>query len=75
MLARTNPDVQPKHKGLSILLVEKEPGDDFHPPQLAGSPIPTIGYKGMKSYSLQLRRLRLPAENLLGGARARASTS
>ena len=35
VLARTNPDVQPPHKGLSLLLVEKEPGDGFHPPELA----------------------------------------
>src|SRR5688572_22819915 len=47
VLARTNPEA-PKHKGLSILLVEKEPGDDFHPPKLMGGAIPTIGYKGMK---------------------------
>src|SRR5262249_45762776 len=47
VLARTNPDVQPKHRGLSILLVEKKAGDEFHPPELGGSPIPTIGYKGM----------------------------
>ena len=26
VLARTNPDVQPPHKGLSILLVEKDAG-------------------------------------------------
>ncbi len=67
VLARTNPDVKPKHKGLSILLVEKEPGDRFAPPELAGSPIPTIGYKGMRSYSLQFDGYRCPAENLLGG--------
>jgi alkylation response protein AidB-like acyl-CoA dehydrogenase len=67
VLARTNPDVKPLHKGLSILLVEKQPGDGFHPPELAGSPIPTIGYKGMKSYSLGFDGYACPAENLLGG--------
>ncbi len=67
VLARTNPEAQPKHKGLSILLVEKEPGDDFHPPQLGGSPIPTIGYKGMNSYALQFDTYEAPVENLLGG--------
>ncbi len=67
VLARTNPDVKPLHKGLSLLLVEKEPGDGFHPPQLAGSPIPTIGYKGMKSYSLGFDGLLCPEANLLGG--------
>jgi alkylation response protein AidB-like acyl-CoA dehydrogenase len=67
VLARTNPDVKPLHKGLSILLVEKQPGDDFHPPELSGGPIPTIGYKGMKSYSLGFDGFACPKENLLGG--------
>jgi (2S)-methylsuccinyl-CoA dehydrogenase len=67
VLARTDPDTSKRHKGLSMLLVEKEPGDDFHPPELDGSPIATIGYKGMKSYSLAFDGYRVPAENLLGG--------
>src|SRR5262249_61636237 len=71
VLARTNPDVQPKHKGLSILLVEKEPGDDFDPPRLMGGAIPTIGYKGMKSYSLGFDGYQCPKENLLGGVEGR----
>jgi (2S)-methylsuccinyl-CoA dehydrogenase len=71
VLARTNPEVQPPHKGLSLLLVEKEPGDDFHPPELAGGAIPTIGYKGMKSYSLGFDGFACPRENLLGGEEGR----
>jgi (2S)-methylsuccinyl-CoA dehydrogenase len=67
VLARTIPDAHPRHKGLSILLVEKEPGDGFHPPQLSGGAIPTIGYKGMKSYSLGFDGYFCPKENLLGG--------
>ena len=67
VLARTDPDTSKRHKGLSMFLVEKEPGEDFHPPQLAGSPIPTIGYKGMKSYSLGFDGYEVKAENLLGG--------
>jgi alkylation response protein AidB-like acyl-CoA dehydrogenase len=67
VLARTDPDPSKRHKGLSMLLVEKEPGDDFAPPALAGSPIPTIGYKGMKSYSLGFDGYRVPASSLLGG--------
>ncbi len=67
VLARTDPDPSKKHKGLSMFLVEKEPGDDFAPPELTGSPIPTIGYKGMKSYSLAFDGYRTPAASLLGG--------
>jgi alkylation response protein AidB-like acyl-CoA dehydrogenase len=71
VLARTDPDPARRHKGLSMLLVEKEPGDRFCPPELAGSAIPTIGYKGMKSYSLAFDGYRVPAENLLGGQEGR----
>jgi alkylation response protein AidB-like acyl-CoA dehydrogenase len=67
VLARTHADASLRHKGLSMLLVEKEPGDQFAPPELAGGPIPTIGYKGMRSYSLAFDGYRVPAENLLGG--------
>ena len=67
VLARTDPDSSRRHKGLSMFLVEKEPGDDFHPPELSGGPIPTIGYKGMKSYSLAFDGYEVPAANLLGG--------
>src|SRR5579871_5084529 len=67
VLARTDPEARPKHKGLSILLVEKNPGDGFSPPALAGSPIPTIGYKGMRSYSLQFDGYPCAVDNLLGG--------
>jgi alkylation response protein AidB-like acyl-CoA dehydrogenase len=71
VLARTNPDASLKHKGLSMLLVEKEPGDEFHPPQLSGGAIPTIGYKGMKSYSLGFDGFLCAKENLLGGVEGR----
>jgi alkylation response protein AidB-like acyl-CoA dehydrogenase len=67
VLARTHGEPSLRHKGLSILLCEKEPGDDFDPPRLGGSPIPTIGYKGMKSYSLGFDGFYCPKENLLGG--------
>jgi (2S)-methylsuccinyl-CoA dehydrogenase len=67
VLARTNPDASLRHKGLSLLLVDKEPGEDFDPPRLSGSPIPTIGYKGMKSYSLAFDDYPVPKANLLGG--------
>jgi (2S)-methylsuccinyl-CoA dehydrogenase len=63
---RTDPDA-PKHKGISILLIEKSPGDGFAPPKLSGSAIPTIGYKGMNSYSLAFDGYEVPSENLLGG--------
>jgi (2S)-methylsuccinyl-CoA dehydrogenase len=66
VLARTHPDAGMRHKGLSIFLVEKEPGNEFKPPHLFGEHIPTVGYYGMKSFSLGFEDFPVPAENLIG---------
>ncbi len=63
ILCRTDPTLE-RHQGLSILMVEKPPG--FVPPELAGEPIPTIGYKGVTSFSLSFDKLHVPAASLLG---------
>jgi len=67
VLARTDPDMSKRHKGLSMFMVEKEPGDGFMPPHLLGERIPTIGYHGMKSFSLSFNDFEVPAANLIGG--------
>ena len=67
VLARTDPDAKKRHKGLSMIVVEKEPGNEFMPPQLTGERIPTIGYHGMKSFSLSFSDFEAPVANLIGG--------
>jgi (2S)-methylsuccinyl-CoA dehydrogenase len=67
VLARTDPDMSKRHRGLSMFMVEKAPGDGFMPPHLLGERIPTIGYHGMKSFSLSFNDFEVPAENLIGG--------
>lgn len=71
VMTRTDPDTSKKHKGLSLILFEKQPGDDFMPPTLTGSPIPTIGYHGMRSYALQFDDAFAPKANLIGGVEGR----
>lgn len=71
VLARTDPDPNKRHKGLSMFVVEKQPGNDFVPPHLTGQPIPTIGYYGMKSFSLNFEDFEVPAANLIGGTEGR----
>jgi len=66
VMARTEPDPSKKHRGLSLMLLEKEPGDRFSPPALTGAPIETVGYHGMRSYALTFERAWVPAANLLG---------
>ena len=66
VLARTDSDLTKRPKGLSIFMVEKEPGEDIIHPNIKGEPIPTVGYHGMKSYNLSLEDVFVPEENLIG---------
>lgn len=61
-----------KHGGISLLVIEKTPGDGFVPPHITGKHIKTAGYHGLPSYSLYFDDLRVPAENLIGGEEGKA---
>ena len=74
VLARTNPDISLKHKGLSLFLVEKPPTNqhNFEHQQetggkISGRAIPTIGYRGMHSYEVVFDNCFVKDENLIGG--------
>ena len=73
LLARTNPDMSSRARGLSLFIVEKDafPGHAFEMTQptggvLQGDAIPTLGYRGMHSYVLNCDKYFVPAENLVG---------
>ncbi|MBA4174114.1 MAG: acyl-CoA dehydrogenase, partial [Hyphomicrobium sp.] len=69
LLIRTNPN-EPGHKGLSMLLVEKERGDDANPfptKGMTGGEIHVLGYRGMKEYDISFDDFEVPAGQLLGG--------
>jgi alkylation response protein AidB-like acyl-CoA dehydrogenase len=66
LLVKTDPDAKPAHKGMSCLLVEKQPGAAQEggltiPPQLG-----KLGYKGVETTELVFQDHRVPAANLLG---------
>ena len=74
VLARSNPDMEAAHKGLSMFLVEKPSSDghEFEVSQenggkLTGRAIATMGYRGMHSFELFFDDFFVPAENLMGG--------
>lgn len=67
VLARTDPDSAKRHRGLGLFLIEKESGDEFDPPRIAGEPIPTVGYHGMHCFTLGFQDCAVPVENLIGG--------
>jgi len=69
LLVRTNPK-EAGHRGLSMLLAEKQRGDDKHPfpaQGMSGTEIEVLGYRGMKEYEIAFDGFAVKAENLLGG--------
>jgi alkylation response protein AidB-like acyl-CoA dehydrogenase len=61
VLCKTDPDATPRHKGISILLVEHGPG------LTVSKDLPKLGYKGVESCELLFDGYRAPADALLGG--------
>lgn len=61
LLCRTDPDAQPAHKDISILLVEHGPGFEV------SRDLPKLGYKGVESCELSFSDFRTPQTSLLGG--------
>ena len=74
MLVKTDPDAQPRHKGFTCFIAEKEPGVDENTGDYAGLNVPPkikkMGYKGVESTELVFDGYRCPAENILGGEEA-----
>lgn len=73
VLARTDPDASPPHRGLSLFVVDK-PAHDGHEfvhdsplgGRLTGRAIPTIGYRGMHSFELFFDGFGVPCDALVG---------
>jgi hypothetical protein len=65
LLCKTDPAAQPRHQGISILLVEHGPG------LTVSRDLPKLGYKGVESCELAFTDFRVPAGALLGGVEGR----
>ncbi|UKY48062.1 acyl-CoA dehydrogenase family protein [Streptomyces inhibens] len=60
LLCKTDPEAEPAHKGISILLVEHGPG------LTVSRDLPKLGYKGVESCELSFDAYRAPADAVLG---------
>ena len=74
VLVKTDPEADPRHKGLTCFIAEKEPGARENTGDYAGLNVPPkikkMGYKGVESTELVFDGYRCPAENILGGEEA-----
>ncbi len=62
LLARTDPDAETKHKGISCFIVEK--GD---PGFRVGRDLDKMGYRGLDTCELFFEDFHIPEDNLIGG--------
>jgi alkylation response protein AidB-like acyl-CoA dehydrogenase len=74
VLVRTDPSAEPKHRGLTCFIAEKEPGVSENTGDYKGFSVPPkikkMGYKGVESTELVFDGYKCPAENILGGENA-----
>src|SRR5918992_686862 len=71
LLAKTDPEADPPYRGISLLVVEKEPGAERFEGITVPPNIPKMGYKGVETTELVFEGHRVPAKNLLGGEEGR----
>ena len=65
VLVKTDPKTEPRHRGMSLLLIEK--GEGFN----VGRKLEKLGYKGIDSGELSFEDCRVPADNLVSGSEGR----
>ncbi|MGI9450856.1 MAG: acyl-CoA dehydrogenase family protein [Geminicoccaceae bacterium] len=65
LLVKTNPDAEPRHRGMSLFLAEK--GEGFR----ASRKLEKLGYHGIDSAELIFENFRIPADRLIGGEEGR----
>ena len=61
LLCKTDPAATPRHKGISVVLVEHGPG------LTVSRDLPKLGYKGVETCELSFDGYRVPASAILGG--------
>ncbi len=73
-LVKTDPAADPRHRGMTCFIAEKEPGVGENTGDYKGFNVPPqlrkMGYKGVESTELVFDGYRCPAENILGGEEA-----
>jgi alkylation response protein AidB-like acyl-CoA dehydrogenase len=71
VLVRTDANAEPKHRGLTCFIAEKEPGVSENTGDYRGFNVPPqikkMGYKGVESTELVFDGYRTPSQSILGG--------
>src|SRR3712207_4792981 len=73
LLAKTDPEADPPHRGMTAFVVEKEPGVHEQPGLTVSKPLRKLGYKGVESVELVFDGFPVSAQAILGGPKAENS--
>ncbi|HEY6699963.1 MAG TPA: acyl-CoA dehydrogenase family protein [Pseudolabrys sp.] len=65
LLVKTDPQAQPRHKGMSLFIAPKQKGFTV------GRKLEKLGYKSIDTAELAFEDYRVPADNLIGGVEGR----
>lgn len=65
LLVKTDPEAQPRHKGMSLFIAEK--GEGFN----VVRKLEKLGYRGIDTCELEFKDYRVPASALIGGQEGR----
>jgi len=65
LLVKTDPQAQPRHRGMSLFIAEKGPGFNVT------RKLEKLGYRGIDTCELQFDNYRVPADRLIGGEEGR----
>jgi alkylation response protein AidB-like acyl-CoA dehydrogenase len=68
LLAVTDPGADPRHRGMTAFVLEKEPDAEELPGLRIPGKLSKLGYKGVETTELVFDGFRTPASSLLGGA-------
>ena len=67
LLAVTDPEAKPRHRGMTAFIIDKEPGRAEQPGLVVSGPLEKLGYKGVETVALSFDGFRVPASAVLGG--------
>jgi alkylation response protein AidB-like acyl-CoA dehydrogenase len=67
LLTVTDPQAEPRHRGMTAFIIEKEPGVGEQPGLTVPPHLKKLGYRGVESTELVFSGFRTPASSVLGG--------
>jgi alkylation response protein AidB-like acyl-CoA dehydrogenase len=70
VLVKTDPDADPRHRGMTCFIAEKESGKSDNDGLTVPPKIKKMGYKGVESTELVFEGFKCPPGNILGGEEA-----